>query len=591
MIDLRIVPCLMLVGFCGLPEVQAGRNVQSPRTAAESPLRGDEKIHLAVDAGDLTTVRTLLEAHPNWLDLRDKDQRTPLMRACLNRQTMRRQVEIARLLIERGADVNVIDNWMHTPLIAASVGYGPDFDLITLLVAKGADVNRAGRNGITPLHWAAQYGDLKVATHLLEHGADVNASDAYKGPISTSSIDGTVLQISLRGGADNLELVRLILKHGAKLNRRDLQGNTEMHLVAMSGSADLARLLVQHGADVNAVNADQHTALYYAAKHGFRSVAEVLIAAGADKRAIAETNYGKAPQLAQSLGAGEAYIWPLGVLGAYAVKTKSNLLAFTIGDVVRSDAEAGLANGNLRPGELAGQKITMLLNHRERVQMGVGPFTTLATLTPDVQVVSSFRPDSRDGKTNAIPAFRFAAPHDSFSMNGVHVHVIPSTAGGVGYLVEADGVKVFHAGLHVSDNKPETLAAFRKEIDFLKPWGPIDIVMLTVHSHSNRIEAAFEPYLYLIDQLAPKAIYLSGANPGTGEQYVACADVLRPRNLPVLYPGKGGGTGDRSYYQRARVDERTLLFARDTPHEELHVARVHHRAPLQVTMAGGVVFK
>ncbi len=560
MIDLRIVPYLVWLGASGRPEglelgtvraaileVLQGQTTQGgqPKVAART-----EAIHLAVDAGDLAKVRSLLEAHPEWLNVRDPDDRTPLQRACLNRQTLRRQVEIAKFLIHRGANVNVVDNWNQTPLIAASIGYGPDFDLIKPLVDAGADINRKGRNGITALHWAAQYGDLRVARYLLQHGAEVNTSDPTKGPLATSTIHGTVLQVALRGGAANLELVRLIVEHGAELNHRDAQGNTEMHLVARSGSAALARLLVQHGADVHAVNTSQHTALYYAAKHGYRSVAEVLLAAGADPKTIVETNYGKAKELTQRLRTGEAYLWPLRPMGSYAVKTKGNLLVFTMEDASSADPEGGLANGNLHSGELAGQKVTILLNHMERMQLEAEPFLAMATLIPAVKVVASFKPDFKDATLDKRSSIRFPKPHETVSLGGIKVHVIPASAGGVGYLVEADGVKIFHAGLHVSENNPESLAKFRKEIDFLKPFGPIDIVMLTVHSHSNKVEAEFEPYLYLIDQLAPSTVYLSGANPGSDQQYLACADVLRARNLPVYYPGKGGGVGDRSHFQK-----------------------------------------
>ena len=62
----------------------------------------------------------------------------------------------------------------------------------------------------------------------------------------------------------------MLVESGAKLNKKDLNGNTELHLAALKGYADLTRLLVEHGADVNAVNEYNRTALYYAAKHGYR---------------------------------------------------------------------------------------------------------------------------------------------------------------------------------------------------------------------------------------------------------------------------------------------------------------------------------
>ena len=124
----------------------------------------------------------------------------------------------------------------------------------------------------------------------------------------------------------------------------------------------------------------------------------------------------------------------------------------------------------------------------------------------------------------------------------------------MGYLVEADGVKVFHAGLHVSDNNASNVVKYRKEIDFLKPFGPIDIAILSVYGHNNIVVGtAYEPYLYLLDQLSPKAVYLLGAN--NPEQYPKCVEVLRARNIPVAYPEGGIAVGERFHYLRNRAQK------------------------------------
>jgi len=319
-----------------------------------------------------------------------------------------------------------------------------------------------------------------------------------------------------------------------------------LHLAALKGNVELVKLLVENAADVNAMNKYNRTSTYYAAKLGYKSVADVLIAAGADKNSISETNYGKAPQLTETLKDGEAYIWSLG--NAYAVKTKRNLIIFTIVNNIDNSAEAGLANGNLNPNELAGQKITMFINHRGRMQMGGKDFGEQAKLVPDIELVSSFKPDFSKGENPGIPAYRLALPNENFSMRDIKVHTILALAGGMGYLVDADGVKVFYAGFHISDNEPSQVEKFRKEIDFLKPFGPIDIVMLTVHSHSNDIGMDYEPYFYLIDQLSPKNIYLFGAN--VPETYKKCIEVLQVRNIPIFYPEGGRVAGERYHYLR-----------------------------------------
>jgi hypothetical protein len=61
------------------------------------------------------------------------------------------------------------------------------------------------------------------------------------------------------------------------------------------------------------------------------------------------------------------------------------------------------------------------------------------------------------------------------------------------------------------------------------------------------MDVAYEPYIYLIDQLSPKAIYLMGDKLVTKE-HTKCIDVLRSRNIPVSYPEGGLAIGERFHF-------------------------------------------
>ena len=332
-------------------------------------------------------------------------------------------------------------------------------------------------------------------------------------------------------------------------------GNTKIHLAALSGSADLIRPLVEHGVDINAVNEYNHTALYYATKHGYRAMADTLIALGANKNTIVETNYGKAPQLSVSLKEGEAYIWYLGgFYGAgYAVKTKEHLLIFDK-TLSNESLEAGLANGQLNPNELAGQKITMLISielpYDDQHQF------ELSKKIPKINWVLA-KLNVSDTDKMELPPYRIAQPHESFSVDGIKVHTIPAmglgNAGekGMGYLVECDGVKIFYAGLHSSSNEAPQVEKYQKEIDFLKSYGLIDIAMLFTDGH---LTVAYEPYLYLLDQLAPKVVYLMGGDYVT-DQYPICVGVLKARNIPIKFPEGGIAFGERFHYLRDSIQK------------------------------------
>ena len=75
-------------------------------------------------------------------------------------------------MIERGADVNVVNQHGNTPLICAC--YKGNVELAHLLIERGADVNFVNQHGNTPLICACNEGNVELAHLLIERGADVN---------------------------------------------------------------------------------------------------------------------------------------------------------------------------------------------------------------------------------------------------------------------------------------------------------------------------------------------------------------------------------------------------------------------------------
>jgi ankyrin repeat protein len=497
------------------------------------------EIHDAAASGDLNRVKALLEADSTLLESKDYMNYTPLMCAC----SPPWKVEIANFLLDKGAEVNVHGALGFTPLHFASFVPEQQFGIIQRFVDKGADVNAQGDNGITPLHYAALMGNLKVARLLIDKGAKVNPYDKYSGELNATFISGTVLQVAINY-SPNEEMAKLLVENGAKLNLKDYFSNTELHLAALKGYTELVQLLLKQGADVNAVNDYNHTALYYAAKHGYRRVADILIAAGANTKSISETNYGTSGQLKAALKEGEALLWYL--RGGFVVKTKGHLLVFVMNNIIDESPGASLSNGRLNPNELDGQKITVFINHNHAYQMGMEDFRKLAKEFPGARFVLSFNPNTGNIGTQDIPSYRVAIPKDSFYTDGIQVHTIPALGGGLGYLIEVDGVKIFDARQHVSDSSPSNINEYRKEIDFLKPSGPIDIALMSVHIHGIRVGVDYGSYLYLLDQLSPKTVYLSNAN--LPELFKKCDEFLTVCKIPIYYPEGGIAMGERFHY-------------------------------------------
>jgi len=108
--------------------------------------------------------------------------------------------DIAELLIQRGADVNVAP---RTPLhLACQRG---NKELAEWLIDRGADINKESESGLTPLHLAAKRGRKDIVELLIAKGAHVNVKD---------NADHTPLDLAEQ--REHIEIVGLLKKHGAK---------------------------------------------------------------------------------------------------------------------------------------------------------------------------------------------------------------------------------------------------------------------------------------------------------------------------------------------------------------------------------------
>ena len=131
---------------------------------------GVSTLYLAANGGYETLARQLLDRDP-LIDERSRGQGAIALSAAVAQN----HVEVVRLLLDRGADVNVANNDGETPLHCASrLSYT---DMVMLLLAEGADVNVANNDGSTPLHpHQAQELLIDAVRLLLDRGADVNVA-------------------------------------------------------------------------------------------------------------------------------------------------------------------------------------------------------------------------------------------------------------------------------------------------------------------------------------------------------------------------------------------------------------------------------
>lgn len=135
-------------------------------------LKYTDEINLfeASAVGKFDVVAHLLYQHPEAVNDYAEDGFTPLGLACYFGQ-----FEVARYLVLKGADVNLpSNNGFHVfPIHSATAGNYTD--IARMLIENGAQVNVKQQAGATPLHSAAQNGNLELLIMLLEHGAETNS--------------------------------------------------------------------------------------------------------------------------------------------------------------------------------------------------------------------------------------------------------------------------------------------------------------------------------------------------------------------------------------------------------------------------------
>jgi len=127
-------------------------------------------VYEAAATGQTKRLQQLIAADPSLVNSHSFDGFTPLGLAVFFGQP-----EAVKALIEAGADVNLASReaMKVTPLASASAAR--QLEIARLLIQHGANVNARAANDFTPLHESAASGKIDFARLLIEHGADVNA--------------------------------------------------------------------------------------------------------------------------------------------------------------------------------------------------------------------------------------------------------------------------------------------------------------------------------------------------------------------------------------------------------------------------------
>ena len=549
---------------------------------------GFQALLYAVIGGNVELVQMLIDRKVDVNQKTDDQGITPLFSAASFGRD-----EIFRLLIDNGAKINIKDIHGATPLSWALNPFS--IEEARLLIEKGADVKARDDFGQTPLHQVAGRGTISVAQLLLDHGADINAVDingwvpltnaCWAGPeiVKFLILNGaevnppeykdtttncfvaptTPLHLAARDG--ELEIVKILVENGARINIRNREGETPLYLAAsrgrnevteylldkgafvscpennmnrtglhnavINGYTPIVDMLLEKGADVSLADMYGKTPLDYAFNAGFDKIGYKLLVAGADdadlKNLIDQPNL-----LTRDLLQKEAVIWHLGHSG-WAVKTQNHLLVFDywLNPEQPLPEQASLAGGYIVPAELRDFNVEVFASHGHGDHYNDSIFNWRNSV-PDINYVMGFRPRGIEDE------YTYIGPRQERDVDDIKIHTLRSTDAGVAFLLEVDGLTIFHAGDH-ANGRVDLSGAFPGEIDYLAGLNKnIDIAFFGITGCSLGDPVSVKAGIYYaVDKLNP-TVLLPMHGGDAFYRYKEFADEFAQKNLNtrVVYP-------------------------------------------------------
>lgn len=199
--------------------------------------------------------------------------------------------EIVQALLDAGAEVNAACGNMHRTALDA-LALSPNafndrwLDVVRLLIKRGADVNHKDASGCTPLLYAASFGNVRLVQLLVELGADVHAcSDKGSNAIwFAAGTQGLVTGEQAQVEEDCAKIIQFLYDRGVPIDNTGAGSEKPLLVATAAGNKIIVKKLLELKAQVDSCDESGHSALAVAVIKNNIDLISTLIAAGANKQ-------------------------------------------------------------------------------------------------------------------------------------------------------------------------------------------------------------------------------------------------------------------------------------------------------------------
>eukprot|EP00063_Salmo_salar_P035554 XP_014010389.1 PREDICTED: ankyrin-3-like isoform X6 [Salmo salar] len=240
--------------------------------------KGNTALHIASLAGQTEVVKELVTNGAN-VNAQSQNGFTPLYMAA-----QENHIEVVRFLLEHNSSQSMATEDGFTPL-AVALQQGHD-QVVSLLLEN----DTKGKVRLPALHIAARKDDTKAAALLLQN--DRNADVESKMMVNKTTESGfTPLHIAAHYG--NINVATLLLNRGGAVDFMARNDITPLHVASKRGNSNMVKLLLDRGSKIDAKTKDGLTPLHCGARSGHEQVVEILLDRGAP--ILSKTKNGLSP--------------------------------------------------------------------------------------------------------------------------------------------------------------------------------------------------------------------------------------------------------------------------------------------------------